>query len=84
MQFGGSYRPQNGGESGFFFVTVIDCSPATSTSCVDLTLNDFIQIELSDGEYAGYANAGELQGGVSVVVEPGFKRLPMGFSPGQK
>jgi len=56
MQFGGTYRPQNGGAAGTFFATVIDNGSPTATG-------DFVQIDLFDGEYGGYANAGTLQGG---------------------
>ena len=56
MQFGGTYRPQTGGASGFFTVTVIDNGTPGANG-------DFIQIELSGGQHAGYFNAGVLQGG---------------------
>jgi hypothetical protein len=56
LPFGGSYRPHSGGDSGFFLCTVNDLGTPGANG-------DSIQIGLTDGEYAGYANAGTLEGG---------------------
>src|SRR5438128_1510154 len=55
--FVGQYDPQAGGASGFFIVTVTDGGEPGGIN------GDFIQIELVDGLYNGYVNAGFLQGG---------------------
>jgi hypothetical protein len=56
MEFGGSYRPQTGGESGFFTVTVMDNGTPGANG-------DFIQIQLVGGEFNTYEDLGTLQGG---------------------
>jgi hypothetical protein len=56
LQFNGTYKPKSGGEGGVFFATVVDMGTPGGNG-------DVITIELFDGEYHGYANAGTLQGG---------------------
>jgi hypothetical protein len=57
VTFTGTYTPHATGMSGMFKLTVIDGGePGT----ID---GDFIDIEVISGEYAGYSNAGLLQGG---------------------
>jgi hypothetical protein len=56
MSFKGTYRPQDGGESGLFQVGVRDGGTPGANG-------DFIIIQLIDGEFHLYENMGILQGG---------------------
>jgi hypothetical protein len=57
QQFVGIYNPQPGGASGIFIVTVTDGGEPGNIN------GDLIDIQLVDGLYNGYFNAGVIQGG---------------------
>jgi len=56
IHFAGTYTPHNSSGSGFFNATVFDGGEPGA-------LTDTINIELTGGDFTGYANGGELQDG---------------------